>query len=111
MSINPDDVKNLVSSYQESIRDKAIRESENLKKLEMQGRFNSALFNVLKTEDGKKVFKYIFNLIPVDLCSYSSDALLMAFNEGKRAVSVELRNVIKDELGVDALIEIDKQEI
>lgn len=111
MSISPDDVKSLVSSYKESIRDKAIKESENLKKLEQQGRFNSALFNVLKTEDGKKVFKYIFNLIPVDVCSYSSDALLMAFNEGKRAVSVELRNVIKNELGIDALIEIDKQEI
>lgn len=111
MSISPDDVKSLVSSYRESIRDKAIKESENLKKLEQQGRFNSALFNVLKTEDGKKVFKYIFNLIPVDVCSYSSDALLMAFNEGKRAVSVELRNVIKNELGIDALIEIDRQEI
>ncbi len=111
MSINPDDVKTLVTSYKDSIRDKAIKENERLKKIEMQGRFNSALFNVLKTEDGKKVFKYIFDLIPVDLCSFSSDPLLMAFCEGKRAVSVELRNVIKDELGIDALIEIDKQEI
>lgn len=111
MSINPDDVKSLVSSYQEDIRNKAIAENAKLKKIEIQGRFNSALFNVLKTEDGRKVFKHIFDLIPVDLCSYSSDALLMAFNEGKRAVSVELRNVIKNELGIDALIEIDRQEI
>lgn len=111
MAINSDDVKTLVSSYKEDLRNRAIAQEEKQRKEDLRGRFNSALFNVLKTEDGRKVFKYIFDLVPVELCSFSSDALFMAFAEGKRAVSVELRNVIKNELGVDALIEIDKQEI
>lgn len=95
----------------EQLRDRKIKQNAELERKDKEGRFHIALFNCLKTSEGRAVFKYLFDLIPVEQSSFSSDPLIMAFNEGKRAVSVELRNVIKTELGIDALIAIDKQEL
>lgn len=93
------------------LKERKIKKQEEQQAEDKKGRFNVALFNVLKTPAGRTVFKYIFDLIPVAECTFSSDPLVMAFNEGKRAVSVELRNTIKNELGIDALYSIEKQEI
>ena len=100
-----------VASLKRSLEERQQQLQAEKKHEDKMGRVYTAFFNVLKTEDGRKVFKHIFELVPTDSCSFSCDALLMSFNEGKRALSVELRNYIKSNFGLDVLSSIEKQEI
>lgn len=106
-----DEINASIADLKRALDERHQRLQEERKQEDKAGRIFSAFFNVLKTPDGRKVFKHIFELVPIDTCSYSSDALLMAFCEGKRALGVELSNYIKNNFGIDTLTAIEKQEI
>ncbi len=48
------------------------------------------LYNVMRTEEGRRLMYHILKDCGTDALSFHTNALTMAFNEGKRAIGVTL---------------------
>lgn len=84
---------------------------ENNKKLvEQTKRLVVSLRALTKTVDGKRVLKGILDMCPPQEC-FSNDSNTMAYQCGRMAVGLELRNFIKIHCGNDLLSSIENTEI
>jgi len=92
--------------YQKEIERKAQPNDDT-----MQSRLNVAFSNILKTSDGRKVLKTILTMYPLVNDTFSTDALQMAFNCGRKSIVLELTDFIKVNFGNDIFTSIDKEEI
>lgn len=74
-------------------------------------RITAILQSVLSTPNGKKLFKVIMDLQPVDSEVFSSDERQTAYLLGRRSITLDLMNLVKVEIGTDILRAIDNEEI
>lgn len=100
-----------MNSFEEEIRQRKIAEENADKEREKYTRSIVAFDKVIKSEEGRKVLKVIFDMCPVDLEVFSTDALQTAYLCGRRSIGIELRNLIKSEFGIDFVNNIDKEVI
>ena len=96
--------------FEEEINSKLQKQAEDEKKRDEISRFFLCLEDVLKTETGRKVFKGIFNLCPLDINVFSSDPIVNAYNEGRRSLIIEIRDLIKN-TNINNIFEIEKEEL
>lgn len=82
----------------------------NEKLVEQTKRLVVSLKALTKTVDGKRVLKGILDMCPSQDC-FSTDSNTMAYQCGRMAIGLELRNFIKIHCGNDLLSSIENTEI
>jgi len=100
-----------VKDFESEIDLKLEQEEQEQEERDIQSRFFCALSNVLSTSDGRKVLKYIFQLEPIDNRNFSSDVIVNTFNEGRRDLILQIRDVVKNVISNDKLKEIDGERL
>lgn len=78
-------------------------EQEAREELEYQreqrfARFKDQLKNVMSSKDGREMIFSILDLCQLNVSSFSSNALSMAFSEGRRSIGLDLQSRINGEL-------------
>ena len=56
------------------------------------------LRNVMRDKDGRELVFFLLDLTQCDTVSFSTNALTMAFNEGRRSYGLDLKRLIDPEL-------------
>lgn len=95
-----------MSTFEDEVN--KIKDKENAKLSE--DRLYLAFKNILDTKDGKLVFKALLDMCPVDIDCFSTDSNLTAYNCGRHAFGVELRNYLKIKFTNNVINDIEKTE-
>lgn len=59
-------------------------------------RFNEDLASVMKNSQGRRVFKELLKRAGMEKCSFNGQSNHTIFNEGKRALGLEISNKLKE---------------
>ena len=73
-------------------------------------RFDIALGEVVKSPNGRKVLKRILFIAPSNALNSCIDPIQMAFNEGRRSVTLEIQNLLNS-LSKETIRQIEDEEI
>lgn len=101
-----------MTPYEEQIRLKKVLEERKKREQEQKDRFELALQQVLRTHEGKVVFKHLLlNVLKVDADTYSSNPLIMAQQCGLRTGALEIKSQIVQVCGINAYRAIEDEVI
>lgn len=73
-------------------------------------RFDIALGEVVKSPNGRKVLKRILSIAPSNSLNSCIDPIQMAFNEGRRSVTLEIQSLLNS-LSKETIRQIEDEEI
>lgn len=89
-----------------------ITTKEQLEK-ETKGKVESAkiaLQEILKTRQGRVFVKFLFAMSPLEFDTFSTDSLRMAYNCGRKSITLELYDFIKSNFEKDTMSLIENEE-
>lgn len=81
------------------------REEIEYQRQQRLARLQDQLKVVMSTKDGREMFFNILDLCQLNACSFSTNALSMAFCEGRRSVGLDLQRVLDPDLYLQMLRE------
>lgn len=81
------------------------REEIEYQRQQRLARLQDQLKVVMSTKDGREMFFNILDLCQLNASSFSTNALSMAFCEGRRSVGLDLQRVLDPDLYVQMLRE------
>lgn len=87
-----------MNAYEAEIRNRKIAEQEAKRKEDEEKRLKVALANIVSTTDGLYVLARLLNLMPIESIVFDANPVVMAYNEGRRSVEVELLNILSKNL-------------
>ena len=78
-----------------AMRNKAENDINNRNNSDLEQKLiEKAFATMLQNLDGIKVLKTILSIAPLDSISYTNDPITLAFSEGRRSVTAEIKNLI-----------------
>ena len=70
----------------------------------------NALQEILKTRQGRVFVKFLFAMSPLEFDTFSTDSLRMAYNCGRKSITLELYDFIKSNFEKDTMSLIENEE-
>lgn len=78
--------------------EREAREEAEYQREQRLARFKDQLKNAMSSKDGREMIFSILDLCQLNASSFSTNALFMAFAEGRRSVGLDLQSRIDGEL-------------
>ena len=100
-------MKNIEDEIDSYEKEKELKEEQERKEDVITNSFRV----ILGTPEGKVVMKALFGMCPLDVDDFSVNAKQMAYNCGRKAIGVELRNFLKMKFKNSVIQDIDNTEI
>ncbi len=74
------------------------REDLEFKRQQILNRSRELLARTMSTDDGRELIHNLLSMTQLYISSFDTNALSMAFNEGRRSVGLDLQSLMKSDL-------------
>nr|DAH70729.1 MAG TPA: hypothetical protein [Caudoviricetes sp.] len=98
------------TSFERDVAQKQYQEDLERINETKKERFDIALSEVVKSPNGRKVLKRILSIAPSNALNGCIDPIQMAFNEGRRSVTLEIQSLLNS-LSKETIRQIEDEEI
>ena len=98
------------TSFERDVAQKQYQEDLERINETKKERFDIALSEVVKSPNGRKVLKRILSIAPANALNSCVDPIQMAFNEGRRSVTLEIQSLLNS-LSKETIRQIEDEEI